>query len=187
MFNAADKKQLLDLARASVQYGLENGNVITVTLGNYPVHLQEAHASFVTLLLNNELRGCIGSLDAHKPLVLDVADNAYAAAYRDPRFAPVSEAEYPQLQYHISVLSPTEPISFTSEQELLRQLRPGIDGLILSEQGHRGTFLPSVWESLPTAKEFLSQLKQKAGLPGDYWSDTLSVDRYTVESIEEES
>ena len=185
MFNEADKKQLLDLAKASIQYGLEHGNPIAVTLGNYPAHLQEQRACFVTLQIEHQLRGCIGSLEAHRPLVEDVADNAYAAAFRDPRFAPVSEIEYPQLQYHISVLNPPEPMSFTSEQDLLKQIRPGIDGLVLSDRGYRGTFLPSVWESLSTAQEFLSHLKQKAGLPGDYWSDTLRVDRYTVENIEE--
>jgi uncharacterized protein len=185
VFNEADKKQLLDLARASIQYGLEHGNPIAVTLGNYPAHLQEQRACFVTLQIDHQLRGCIGSLEAHRPLVEDVADNAYAAAFRDPRFAPVSEIEYPQLQYHISVLNPPEPMSFTSEQDLLNQIRPGIDGLVLSDRGYRGTFLPSVWESLPTAQEFLSHLKQKAGLPSDYWSDTLRVDRYTVENIEE--
>ena len=185
MFNEADKKQLLDLARASIQYGLEHGNPIAVTLGNYPAHLQEQRACFVTLQIDHRLRGCIGSLEAHRPLVEDVADNAYAAAFRDPRFAPVSEIEYPQLQYHISVLNPPESMSFTSEQDLLKQIRPGIDGLVLSDRGYRGTFLPSVWESLPTAQEFLSHLKQKAGLPSDYWSDTLRVDRYTVENIEE--
>jgi len=185
MFSDADKKQLLDLAKASIQYGLEHGNVITITLGNYPAHLQETRACFVTLHIATELRGCIGSLEAHKPLVVDIADNAYAAAFRDPRFGPLDEKEYPQLQYHISVLNPPEPLSFKSEQDLLKQIRPGIDGLVLSDHGHRGTFLPSVWESLPTAKEFLSHLKQKAGLPITYWSDTLTVDRYTVESIEE--
>ena len=185
MFNEADKKQLLDLARASIQYGLEHGNPIAVTLGNYPAHLQEQRACFVTLQIDHQLRGCIGSLEAHRPLVEDVADNAYAAAFRDPRFAPVSEMEYPQLQYHISVLNPPEPMSFASEPDLLKQIRPGIDGLVLSDRGYRGTFLPSVWESLPTAQEFLAHLKQKAGLPSDYWSDTLRVDRYTVENIEE--
>lgn len=185
MFDSADKKQLLDLAKASIQYGLEHGHPIAVTLGNYPSHLQEQRACFVTLQIDDKLRGCIGSLEAHRPLVVDVADNAYAAAFRDPRFAPVSATEYPDLQYHISVLNPPEPMTFDSEADLLKQIRPGIDGLVLSDKGFRGTFLPSVWESLPTAKEFLMHLKQKAGLPMDYWSESLEVERYTVENITE--
>ena len=185
MFSDTDKKQLLDLAKASIQYGLEHDQPIAVTLGNYPAHLQEQRACFVTLQINNQLRGCIGSLEAHRSLVEDVAENAYAAAFRDPRFGPVSVDECPLLQYHISVLNPPEPMTFTSEDDLLKQIRPGIDGLVLSDHGSRGTFLPSVWESLPTSNEFLSHLKQKAGLPMDYWSDTLIVERYTVESIEE--
>ncbi|MFO7604133.1 MAG: AmmeMemoRadiSam system protein A [Gammaproteobacteria bacterium] len=185
MFSDSDKKQLLDLARASIQYGLEQGKPIAVTLGNYPPHLQAVGACFVTLKLEGKLRGCIGTLEPHRPLVEDVAENAYAAAFRDPRFAPLSADEYPQLQYHLSVLSPTEAMSFSGEQDLLQQIRPGIDGLVLADRGQRGTFLPSVWESLPTAQEFLRHLKQKAGLPMDYWSDTLTVERYTAESIEE--
>ena len=184
MFSDEDKKQLLDLAKASIQYGLQNGRPIAVTLGNYPPYLQEQGACFVTLQINNELRGCIGSLEAHRTLVEDIADNAYAAAFRDPRFGPVSEAEYPNLQYHISVLTPPEPMTFNSQEDLLKQIRPGIDGLVLSDKGYRGTFLPSVWESLRTPEEFLSHLKQKAGLPMNYWSDTLKVERYTVEDIE---
>lgn len=184
MFSDDDKKQLLDLAKASIQYGLQHGHPIAVTLGNYPVHLQEQRACFVTLQINNQLRGCIGSLEAHRPLVEDVADNAYAAAFRDPRFGPVSEEEYPNLQYHISVLTPPKPMTFSSEEDLLKQIRPNIDGLVLSDKGYRGTFLPSVWESLRTPEEFLSHLKQKAGLPMNYWSDTLKVERYTVEDIE---
>jgi AmmeMemoRadiSam system protein A len=116
--------------------------------------------------------------------VEDVADNAYAAAFRDPRFPTLTQDEYPMLQYHISVLNPPEPMTFTSEDDLLKQIRPNIDGLVLSDKGMRGTFLPSVWESLPTAEQFLSHLKQKAGLPADYWSDTVKVERYTVENIE---
>jgi len=186
MFNASEKQQLLNLAKASIQYGLEHGQAIAVTTGNYPASLQEHRACFVTLEINHQLRGCIGSLQAHRSLIEDIAENAYAAAFRDPRFGPVSEDEYPNLQYHISVLTPPQAMTFTSEQDLLNQIRPGIDGLVLSDKGNRGTFLPSVWESLPTAKEFLSHLKQKAGLPMSYWSETVKVEHYTVESIEED-
>jgi AmmeMemoRadiSam system protein A len=133
--------------------------------------------------MHGELRGCIGSLEAYRPLVEDVAHNAYAAAFSDPRFTPLSETELIDVEFHISVLTPAAPMHFESEADLLSQLRPGIDGLVLEDAGHRGTFLPSVWESLPDAAQFLQHLKMKAGLPADYWSDNLKVSRYTSESF----
>jgi uncharacterized protein len=129
------------------------------------------------------LRGCIGSLEARRPLALDVAENAFASAFRDPRFAPLARAEEPRLDLHISVLSEAEQIPVRSEAELLASLRPGIDGVILSAGARRGTFLPSVWEQLPEPHRFLAQLKRKAGLPADYWSAELRVERYTVEAF----
>jgi AmmeMemoRadiSam system protein A len=113
-----------------------------------------------------------------------VAENAYAAAFRDPRFPPVSESEFTQLEYHISLLTPAEPLQFRDEADLISQLQPNVDGLVLEDGRHRGTFLPSVWESLPDRKQFLQQLKLKAGLSPDYWSDTVKVSRYTVEDVE---
>jgi len=178
------KQILLDVARQSIQYGLQHANPLPVEPGDYPEELQAQGASFVTLSLDQQLRGCIGSLEARRPLVLDVADNAFAAAFRDPRFPPLSEAEFPDLDYHISILTPPEPMQFNDEAELLAQIRPKVDGLVLEDRGHRGTFLPSVWESLPQPGEFLQHLKLKAGLPIDYWSDTLKVSRYTVEDVE---
>ena len=183
MLNQEDKQTLLETAAYSIQYGLEHHQALSVQVENYSVALQEQRACFVTLHINGQLRGCIGSLEAWRPLIEDVAENAYAAAFRDPRFPQLTQAEYSQLEYHISILTPSEPIEFTSEQDLLNKIRPEIDGLILEDKGYRGTFLPSVWESLPTAKQFLSQLKLKAGLPADYWSETIKVYRYTVEDV----
>jgi AmmeMemoRadiSam system protein A len=178
------KQILLEVARQSIQYGLQHARPLPVEPGDYPEELQTQGASFVTLSLDQQLRGCIGSLEARRPLVVDVADNAFAAAFRDPRFPPLSEAEFPDLDYHISILNPPEPMQFSNEADLLAQIRPGVDGLVLEDRGHRGTFLPSVWESLPQPGEFLRHLKRKAGLPLDYWSDTLKVSRYTVEDVE---
>ncbi|MCG6934995.1 MAG: AmmeMemoRadiSam system protein A [Proteobacteria bacterium] len=183
MHSARDRKTLLDIAAASIRTGLETGQPLPVTVTEFPTTLQQQGASFVTLNINDQLRGCIGSLEAYRPLVEDVADNAFAAAFRDPRFTPLSDAEYPQLEYHISILAPAEPMQFDSEADLVRQLRPGVDGLILSDHGRRGTFLPSVWESLPDPHDFFHHLKLKAGLPLDHWSDTLQVERYTVEEF----
>ncbi|VAX10834.1 COG2078: Uncharacterized ACR [hydrothermal vent metagenome] len=183
MLTQEHKHNLLELARASIAYGLEQSCALPVKLTDYASPLQTKGACFVTLHINQQLRGCIGSLEAYRPLAEDVAENAFAAAFRDPRFAALRESELKQLEYHISILSPAELVTFKSENDLLKKLRPGIDGLVLEDQGHRGTFLPSVWESLPTPRQFLAQLKVKAGLPSDYWSDSIRIQRYTVDDI----
>ncbi|MCW9025009.1 MAG: AmmeMemoRadiSam system protein A [Gammaproteobacteria bacterium] len=183
MLNDNDKNTLLDLAAASIKQGLETGSPLKPDSQDYSPDLQAQRACFVTLHIKSELRGCIGSLEAWRSLVEDVAENAYAAAFRDPRFPALSENEFDQLEYHISILTPSEPVAFDSQADLLEKIHPGIDGLVLEEQGRRGTFLPSVWESLPTTEQFLSHLKLKAGLPADYWSDTIKIFRYTVEDV----
>jgi AmmeMemoRadiSam system protein A len=132
---------------------------------------------------SGELRGCIGSIEAHRPLVLDVAHNAYAAAFLDHRFAPLDTRELAEISLDISILTPTEEIQFDNEADLIEKIRPGIDGLILEDGLHRGTFLPSVWESLPDVESFWRHLKLKAGLPIDHWSASLKVSRYTSESF----
>ncbi len=174
---------LLNLARKSIENGYITGHPVSVDIHDYPPELVVPRATFVTLEKNHQLRGCIGMLEAVLPLVEDVAENAFSAAYRDPRFPPVQKYEIPELDISISILSEPEPMQFDSEQDLLRQIRPGIDGLILQENGYKGTFLPSVWESLPDKQEFLRHLKVKAGLPANYWSDTVKVYRYTAEII----
>jgi len=183
MLTQENQDILLNIARASISNGLMQGQPLPIRLEDYPPALQAPRASFVTLQIDGQLRGCIGSLEAFRPLVEDVAENAFAAAFRDPRFPPLSDKEFDQLDYHISILSPSEPIEFESENDLVNKLRPGIDGLVLEERGQRGTFLPSVWESLPSPRQFLAQLKVKAGLPADYWSDSIKVERYTVEDV----
>ena len=142
--------------------------------------LQQPGASFVTLQLAGKLRGCIGSLEAHRPLLQDVKANATAAALRDPRFAPLTLAELAQTHIEVSVLTPPEPLTFRSEAQALAQLRPGIDGVVLEYGDYRSTFLPQVWEQLPTAAEFMRHLKQKAGLPPDFWDERLKLCRYHV-------
>ena len=182
-----DRQTLHNIANASIRYTLEEGSNAhfenTLNLDDYSPDLQQQRATFVTLNINDQLRGCIGTLEAHQPLVIDVAHNARAAAFHDPRFGPLSKPEFDRLQIHISILGIPEPMSFNSEQDLIQQLRPGVDGLILTAAGHRGTFLPSVWESLETPEEFFSHLKLKAGLPSSYWSDDIKIERYTTESF----
>lgn len=174
---------LLDLARASIRHGL-SGSPPIVDLEGLAVELVVPRASFVTLEKDGRLRGCIGSLEAWRPLAVDVAENAFAAAFRDPRFSPVRESEIDPLEIHLSLLTSAVAMTFTSEADLLTQLRPGVDGLILLDGSHRGTFLPSVWEELSTPQLFLTHLKRKAGLPLDYWSQGVKVLRYTTEMIE---
>lgn len=185
--NNEDRQTLLRVAKQAIEYGLQTGGRKRLSMepNEFSQTLQENRATFVTLEMDGELRGCIGTLEAHQPLVCDVAYNAHAAAFSDPRFYPLSEKEYPRLDIHISILSPAEPMQFASENDLLAQLQPGIDGLILQDGINKGTFLPSVWESLPDAKQFFAHLKRKAGLPMDYWSDSLQVYRYTTESFGE--
>jgi AmmeMemoRadiSam system protein A len=176
------RQQLLQLAGDSIRKGL-CGDTLSVQATDYPEPLRVLRATFVTLHIDAKLRGCIGTLEARQTLVQDVASNAYSAAFRDPRFSALTWTEYERLDIHISVLSLPEPLQFSSEDELLAQLRPRVDGLIIEEGYNRGTFLPAVWEQLPDPREFLRQLKHKAGLPPDYWSSRIRVQRYTTESI----
>ncbi|MGD9164848.1 MAG: AmmeMemoRadiSam system protein A [Chromatiales bacterium] len=178
-----DRETLLDIARRSIRYGLDKGSPLPIGSEDFDAPLRAVRASFVTLNHSGMLRGCIGHLEATLPLVEDVAENAFSAAFRDPRFPALTDAEYAGLELHISVLTPAEPLACDSERDLLRQMRPYRDGLILSEGLRRGTFLPSVWEQLPDPRDFLLHLKRKAGLPDEYWSPSLQVYRYETESF----
>jgi AmmeMemoRadiSam system protein A len=175
---------LKDVARRSIAQGLRTGRPLAVDPEVFPTALRAKRASFVTLRRNGKLRGCIGTLEADVPLVVGVAENAFKAAFRDPRFSPLAEGDLSEIESHISVLSSLERVEVSSESDLLAKLRPGVDGVVLRQGLQRGTFLPSVWEELPDAAQFVRQLKRKAGLPAEHWSDTLEVWRYTAESIE---
>ena len=174
---------LLDVAEASIESGLNHGTPLQLDPERYPSPLCRPGASFVTLHAKGTLRGCIGALEARRPLVRDVAEHAYAAAFDDPRFPRLTQAELPGLSIHISRLSRPAPLHCADEDALLASLRPGVDGLILEENDHRATFLPDVWDQLDDPFVFLSQLKYKAGLPLDYWSDSIRFYRYTTESF----
>lgn len=140
-------------------------------------------ASFVTLHLEGELRGCIGSIDPRRPLGEDVAFNALAAAFRDPRFEPLTQDEYPAIEIEVSVLSPRTPLAAATEAQAAVGLRPGVDGVYLEYQGHAATFLPQVWENLPDPVEFLAALRLKARLPPRFWDPAIRLTRYTVEKF----
>jgi AmmeMemoRadiSam system protein A len=170
---------LLGVARRAIAAERE----LDIDPGDYPSALLERRSTFVTLRLDGELRGCIGSLVAELPLVQDVARSAFRAARRDPRFEPVRAAEIERLEVHVSILDPSEPLAVESEEELLALLRPGVDGLVLVDGDRRATFLPDVWEALPDPRDFVARLKEKAGLAVDHWSPRIRVSRYTTRTI----
>ncbi|HEY5995153.1 MAG TPA: AmmeMemoRadiSam system protein A [Gallionellaceae bacterium] len=147
--------------------------------------LADPGACFVTLTQHGELRGCIGTLEAHRTLLQDVKSNAVAAAFRDPRFSPLSHDELPHIAVEVSLLTPPRPMTFRDEKHALEQLRPNEDGVIFQFAHYRSTFLPQVWEQLPTPRQFMAHLKYKAGLPTDFWSPEVLLSRYTVEKWKE--
>jgi hypothetical protein len=147
--------------------------------------LHQPGATFVTLTQAGELRGCIGSLEARRPLDADVRENARAAAFRDPRFPPLGAEEFAATRVEVSLLTPARPLTFVDEADARAQLRPGVDGVILEYGGHRGTFLPQVWEGLPEPRQFLDHLKNKAGLPADFWAPEVRLYRYEVQKWKE--
>lgn len=147
--------------------------------------LAQSGAVFVTLTKDDNLRGCIGSLEAWRPLHEDVVANARAAAFRDPRFAPLTAAELADTRVEVSLLAPAQAMIFRDEADAVAQLRPNVDGVILEYGNHRGTFLPQVWETLPEPHQFMAQLKRKAGLPPDFWHSDIRLSRYAVRKWKE--
>lgn len=178
-----DQKTCLKVARDSILNGLKNGSVLTIISSDFSADLQQPYATFVTLHKQGQLRGCIGTLEAYQPLIKDISTHAFAAAFQDPRFTPLQENEFDQLDIEISVLGKPEPMSFNSEEDLLKQIEAGRDGLILEHRYNRGTFLPSVWEQLPDKNTFLRHLKMKAGLPENWWHDDVKISRYQTFSF----
>lgn len=173
---------LLQLARQAIAHHLGLGPAPRI--GDDP-RLHERGATFVTLTMDGDLRGCIGSLRRQRPLGTDVVANAVAAASQDPRFPPLTVAEFEDVHVEVSLLSDPEFIDFTDEADLLRQLRPHEDGLILFAGCRSATFLPQVWEQLPAPRDFLAALKRKAGMPIERPVDGLMAARYAVEKWEE--
>lgn len=181
-YDREHRQQLLQIARQSILHGLQNNRPLQPDVNAFDATLKEHCASFVTLNIEGELRGCIGTTDTVAPLGIGIADNAYRAAFRDPRFKPLTVEEFAHVKISISVLSKPEPLHFTSEADLLHQLRPRVDGLIIERGQLRATFLPEVWESLPSPNDFLSHLKRKAGMASDEAPERAW--RYQTEHIE---
>jgi AmmeMemoRadiSam system protein A len=142
--------------------------------------LAEHGACFVTLTQSGELRGCIGSLQAHRSLLADLKSNAVSAALRDPRFTPLTVEELDITTVEVSLLSESQEMQVLSETDALAQIRPGVDGIIFEYGRYRSTFLPQVWENLARPRDFLAMLRRKAGLPDDFWAEDVKLSRYTV-------
>ena len=167
---------LLPIARATIARQLGRQHLAAEDAG----WLREPGACFVTLTQGGELRGCIGTLRAHRPLLDDVKANALAAAFRDPRFQPLSVDELDRTSVELSLLSALEPIEFEDERHALSLVRPGIDGIVFQYGHHQSTYLPQVWEELSEPEYFMANLKHKAGLPPDFWDPEVKLARYTV-------
>ncbi len=180
----ANEAAIARFARRAVEYAVREGRSLEVDSREFPAVLAEDAACFVTLNKDGELRGCIGSLEAYRSLAKDIADNAWAATRRDPRFTPVVPGELPRLRVSVSVLTPPEPLSFRDEEDLLSRLRPGVDGLLLTHARGRGTFLPEVWAELPDPRLFLAYLKRKVGLSPDHSLRGVAASRYQSHHIE---
>lgn len=168
---------LVAIAREAIAHGLGLG----AGPGREEPWLARPAATFVTLRLAEALRGCIGSIDPRRPLGEDVAHNARAAAFSDPRFEPLSVVEFESVRVEVSVLSPRTPLGAASESEAAFALRPGIDGVYLEYRGQSATFLPQVWEDIPDPSAFLAALRHKARLPERFWDPAIRLTRYTVE------
>ncbi len=174
---------LLALARAAIEHQL--GSAAGAD-DEHDEWLRGRGASFVTLMNRDKLRGCIGTLEAHRALGADVKANAVAAAFRDPRFKPLTLDELETVSLEISVLSRIETVTFRDEDDALAQLRPALDGVIFEYGHHRSTFLPQVWDDFADPRVFIGHLKYKAGLPPDFWDTTVKLSRYTVSHWREE-
>lgn len=172
-------KILLPIARAAISRALN----VPLKADETASWLAERGACFVTLTQHGELRGCIGTLQAHRSLLDDVKANAVSAALRDPRFAPLSAQELEITAIEISLLSPMQAMEIKSEADALAQLRPGVDGVVFEFGRSRSTFLPQVWEQLPQPIQFMTHLKRKAGLPDNFWAEGVKLSRYTVTHV----
>ncbi len=172
---------LLSIARAAISRTLH----LPLSADEGAHWLLDPGASFVTLTQNSQLRGCIGSLQAHRPLLADIKSNAVSAALHDPRFRPLRAQELASTTIEISLLTPPKTMEFRNEADALLRLRPGVDGVIFEFSGYRSTFLPQVWDQLPEPRQFMAHLKRKAGLPDDFWDAGIRLSRYSVSKYSE--
>ncbi|MEP0806667.1 MAG: AmmeMemoRadiSam system protein A [Chloroflexota bacterium] len=183
---AEEQKTLLRLAREAMEHAVRGEKLPPLDLSSLSPTLREPGASFVTLTIGGQLRGCIGALEAYQPLAEDVREHAIAAALQDPRFPPVREDELSKIQVEVSRLTRPLPLDYKDASDLLSKLRPGVDGVVLRDGFRRATFLPQVWEKIPNPAEFLDNLCYKMGASPDLWRrKRLDVLTYQVEEFHE--
>jgi AmmeMemoRadiSam system protein A len=181
-----EKNILLRIAREAMEYAVKGKALPPLDVQTLTPLLREVGASFVTLTIQDDLRGCIGALEAYQPLAEDVREHAIAAALQDPRFPPVSESELSRIKLEVSRLTAPQLLEYSSSEELLKKLRPHVDGVIIRDNHRRATFLPQVWEKIPDPAEFLGHLCQKMGVRAGYWREAkLQVYVYQVEEFHE--
>ncbi len=185
MLEKGERSALLELARVSIARGLSRDAPQALPAGEWSARLLAPRAAFITLTLRGELRGCCGTIEAQRSLVEEVWRSAWRSAFADPRFPPVAAEEVASLRIAISALTALEPIACSSEAELIECLVPGVDGLVLGCGGARATFLPAVWQSLREPREFVAQLRRKAGLRGALWPREMAAFRYRTESFDD--
>jgi AmmeMemoRadiSam system protein A len=174
------ERKLVDLALASVRRGLDGDGPMHVDTASLPPELAEQHGVFVTLLVDDELNGCVGTLFPTEPLGAAVSRLAWDAAFADPRLPRLRWSDYERLFVKISLLSPLQPLPPVTFDQLISSLRPGVDGLLIRIEGRQATFLPAVWEKLPDARAFVRQLELKAGVPAGYWPSSAEAFTYTA-------
>lgn len=177
-----DKKLLLNIVYDTISDHLNNTSKVNKSdlLKKYPI-LQNNAATFVTLNLNGNLRGCIGSLIAHRTLLDDITSNAFNAAFKDPRFQPLSKQEFNDIEIEISLLSTPVQVNYSNFEELKEIIKPGVDGVIIKQGAKQATFLPQVWDQLPNFEDFFNHLFHKANIPDI--TNSIDVYLYQVEKI----
>lgn len=186
MLTDGEKQTLLRLAREAMEFAVKGKALPPLDMQSLTATLREDGASFVTLTINDELRGCIGALEAYQPLAEDVREHAVAAALQDPRFPPVGETELNRIRLEVSRLTAPHPLEYSSSEDLLKKLRPHVDGVILKDDFRRATFLPQVWGKIPKPAEFLDHLCYKMGARSNLWREAkLQVHVYQVEEFRE--
>lgn len=184
--NQAEQEILLKLAREALEHSTHSKPLPQLKLNALPPSLRVDGASFVTLTKSGRLRGCIGTLQAYQPLAIDVQEHAVAAALQDSRFPNVQPAELGQINIEVSILSPRSPLQYEGPQDLVNQLRPNIDGVVLQDGLRKATFLPQVWVQIPDPESFLSHLCAKMGRPANLWRERpLQVYTYQVQEFHE--
>jgi len=181
-----EQKIMLRMAREAIEYRVRGEKLPPIQTTSLTPNLSEQGATFVTLTIGGQLRGCIGTLEAYQPLADDVREHAIAAAFEDPRFPPLSEDELSRIQIEVSRLTRPIPLEYKDADDLLSKLRPSVDGVLIKDGLRRATFLPQVWEKIPDPSEFMDNLCYKMGAAHHHWRNKhLDVFTYQVEEFHE--